>query len=578
MEAHVHIRSRISRLVPAAAVVGIFTLAACGRTTPTTGGTDGNATSKPRSATENQINALPRDRVQDGGKFTWPIDSMPVNFNYNQIDGTERTQAYVTLAMMPSLYVADSAGTPHWEPNYLASEPTVVAEPKQVVTYHVHPKARWDDGTPITWEDFYWQWRALNGTDKAYQIAASNGYEDIENVAKGADDREVIVTYKHKYADWQPVFSPLYPASTSKVPKVFNEGWKTRPVLTAGPFKFDHIDQTAKTVTLVRNDKWWGNPAKLDSIVFRSMEIDAQVDAIANGEIDAMDIGADANRYNRAKSIAGTELRYAAGPNFRHITFNGMGEILRDVKVRQAVAMAINRAAIARAMLAPLGIDSAPLGNHIFMANQAGYRDNSGEVGKFDPARAAQLLDEAGWKLEGNVRKKNGRPLQINVVIPTGIATSRQESELIQNMLGQVGVTLTINTVPSQDFFDKYVTPGQFDLTIFSWIGTPYPISSTKSIYASPVKDANGEIAIRQNYGRIGSPEIDALFAQATQELDHQKAIEIANRIDALIWQEVHSLTIYQRPDIWVAKKDLANFGAQGFADIVYQDIGWAKK
>ena len=57
----------------------------------------------------------------------------------------------------------------------------------------------------------------------------------------------------------------------------------------------------------------------------------------------------------------------------------------------------------------------------------------------------------------------------------------------MQNMLGQIGVKLTINTVPSPDFFEKYVRPGQFDFTVFSWIGTPYPISSSRSLYAKPV-------------------------------------------------------------------------------------------
>ncbi len=160
--------------------------------------------------------------------------------------------------------------------------------------------------------------------------------------------------------------------------------------------------------------------------------------------------------------------------------------ILQDVKVRQALAMAIDRAAIARAMLGPLGIDPTTLGNHIFMRNQIGYQDNSGDVGKYNPARAAQLLDEAGWKLDGNVRRKDGRTLEITCVIPSAVATSRQESELIQNMLGQIGVKLNINTVPSPDFFEKYIRPGQFDFTVFSWMGTPFPISSSRSLYAKP--------------------------------------------------------------------------------------------
>jgi peptide/nickel transport system substrate-binding protein len=556
-----------------AAITAAAMLVACGRTATT----EKNGSPRATSATENQINPLPRDRVQDGGRLTWPIDRMPVTFNYNFIDGTEATTAYLLLALVPTTFHVAADSTPVWNRDLLASEPAVVTEPAQVVTYRINPKAIWYEGTPITWEDFYWQWRALNGSNPAYQIASSNGYEDIANVARGRDDREVVVTFKHKYADWQNIFNPVYPASLNKSPQTFNEGWKAQPSTSGGPIKIGCLDQTSKTVTLVRNEKWWGEPAKLDSIVFRAIDLDAQIDALANGEIDMMDIGPDVNKYNRAKAIGTAELRLAAGPNFRHITINGSGEILRDLAVRKAIAKAIDREALARAMIGPLGIEPRVLGNHILMTNQAGYQDNAGDVGKYDPQAAGRLLDDAGWKLEGNVRKKNGRELAITCVIPSAVATSRQESELIQNMLGQVGVKLTIDTVPSPDFFEKYITPGQFDMTIFSWIGTPFPISSAKSIYAKPQVGPKGELAIQQNYARIGSDQIDQLFAAATQELDRGKAIETANRVDALIWQEVHSLTIYQRPELWAVKKGLANMGALGFADVIYQNVGWAK-
>ena len=550
---------------------------ACGRTQQGEGGGEADM-SAPRSATENQINAMPRDKVQDGGRLVWPIASMPVTYNYNHIDGTEDDHSHAKRALMPRIFLTDASGAPYWNPDYLASEPAIVTEPNQIVTYRINPNAKWYDGTPITWEDFHWQWRALNGTNKAYQISSSNGYSDIESVARGQDDREVVVTFKDRYADWQTIFYLLYPASTNKSPQIFNEGWKNEPLTTAGPFKIGVIDQTAKTLTLVRNEKWWGRPAKLDTIVFRAIDLDAQIDALANGEIDMMDIGPDVNKYVRAREMAGAEIRVAGGPNFRHLTINGSGPILRDVQVRRALAMAIDRAAIARAMLGPLGIDPVPLGNHIFMRNQKGYQDNSGDVGKYDPGRAAQMLEQAGWKLEGNLRRKDGRVLEINCVIPTAVATSRQESELIQNMLGQIGVRVNINTVPTPDFFEKYVRPGQFDFTLFSWIGTPFPISSSRSLYAKPVAGPGGTLVIQQNYARVGSDEIDRLYAEATAELDRQKAIELANRIDALIWQEVHSLTLYQRPEMWVVKSGLANMGASGFAEIVYEDIGWAKR
>jgi peptide/nickel transport system substrate-binding protein len=561
-------------LLALAAAFGLVA-AACG------GGAPSNqAPAKQQSATENQINPLPRDQVRDGGTMTWPLDLMPANFNYNQIDGTDQQGWYVISALMPSLYLTDVHGDPHWNPNYLASEPTIVTTPKQVVTYEINPKATWSDGTPITWQDFYWQWKSSNGTNQAYRISGANGYEDIENVARGKDDREVIVTFARPFADWQALFarySPFYPASTNRNPDIFNNGWKAGFPQTAGPFKFDSINQTAKTITIVRDPKWWGPPAKLDRIVFRVIDPDAQIDALANGEVDFMDVGTDADKYQRALRADDVEMRVAGGPNFTHITLNGSGEILSDVRVRRAVAMGIDRAAVARSLLGPLNLPTTTLDNHIFMVNQTGYRDNSGEIGTYSPDKAKALLDEARWTLNSGVRTKNGKPLELTMIIPTGVATSRQVAELVQNMLSGIGVKVVIRTVPIDDFFDKYVTPGQFDLTLFSWMGNAFPISSMKSIYAKPTRDAKGVMHIQQNYARVGSDEIDRLFNQANAELDRAKAINIANQADTLIWQEVHSITFYQRPELFATKKALANFGAEGFADIVYEDIGWKK-
>ena len=541
------------------------------------GGRQGVGPMQSQGAKENQVRQVPRDQVRDGGTFTWPIDNLPPNYNYHQLDGGEVAASDVSRALVPSAYTADGAGNPVWSRALLASEPTLQYEPKQVVTFVINPKAAWYDGTPITWEDFHWQWRANNGTDKRYQIASANGWDAIERVERGRDDREVVVTFAHHYADWKAVFSQIYPASTNRDPQLFNEGWKDKPLTTGGPFKLGSIDITSKTVTLVRNERWWGAPAKLDRIVYRVIDPDAQIDALANGEIDGMDVGPDVNKFNRAKDIEGTEVRMAGGPNFRHLTINGTSPVLQDVRVRRAMSMAISRQAIARAMLAPLGIKAEPLGNHIFMANQEGYVDNSGEVGRFNQDGARRLLDEAGWVLDGKVRRKNGAPLEITAVIPSAVATSKQETELMQNMLAQVGMRLIISTVPSPDFFAKYVSPGQFDVTVFSWMGTPFPISSSQSLYRTPTRTATGEMDVQQNYARIGTPDIDRLFDQANAELDRTKATALANQIDAHIWNEVHSLTLYQRPEIVVTRTTLANFGAWGFADWVYEDTGWLK-
>ena len=142
-------------------------------------------------------------------------------------------------------------------------------------------------------------------------------------------------------------------------------------------------------------------------------------------------------------------------------------------------------------------------------------------------------------------------------MIPTAISTSRQEPELIQNMLAQVGVTMRIEMFRRR-LLRQIITPGQFDFTVFSWMGTPHR-SASKSIYVKPATNAS-EQDIHQNFARIGSDEIDSMFNQAFQARARE-AIVLANQIDALIWKEVHSLTLYQRPSPPEEPRELGAFG-----------------
>lgn len=565
---------RAPGFVALVAALGLV-FAACGGgggTKKEAGEATGNGNGGP-SVTAYDINATPRDQVADGGQMSWPVTEIPPNLNYHHLDGTLRDTSDIMTALMPSLFIFDAESVPSVNTNYVESAELTATQPKQVVTYKFNPKAVWSDGTPMGFADIEAQWRAQSGTSPDYKISSKNGYEQIESVVKGANDLEAIVTYRQPYTDWKGLFSPLYPASTNNVPKVYNEGWIGKVPVTAGPFKFGGLDETAKTLTIVRDDKWWGDRAKLDRIVFRALPSDAHIDALINGEVDFIDIGPDVNKLQRAVGDPKLTIRKAAGPNFRHITINGTGGVLKDVNVRRALAMAINRDQIAKTLLGPLGVEAKPLQNHLFMGNQKGYKDNAGALSSPSVEEAKKLLDEAGWKVEGEFRKKDGKELAIRFVIPTQVASSQQESSLVFNMLKAINVRVNINAVPSDDFFEKYINTGNFDFTVFSWIGTPFPISSSKSIYALPKGDD-----IQQNYARIGSQEIDALFDQATSEFDEQKAIDIGNQIDAKIWDEVHSLTLYQRPEIIASKSNLANFGAFGFATPPrYEDIGFKK-
>jgi glutathione transport system substrate-binding protein len=528
---------------------------------------------------QNDINPVPRSSLQDGGTLNWPIAALPVNYNFNGEAGSSTDELSIVSAVMPTLFRFDATAQPVLDHDYLDSAAVTGAAP-QVVTYRINPKATWSNGTPITEADFEAQWRALNGTNKDFRTALLPGYSQIAAVGPGTDAREVLVTFSQPYADWRGLFSPLFPSSLNKDAPTFNNGWVTGTVTSAGPFEFESQDVPGKTVTLVRNPQWWGQIPKLYSIIYHAVgsDPDAQLDALGKGQIDFVGIGPNTSQLEKAKGIKGVVERQAAGPAFRQLTMNGTSPTLSDATVRKALALAVDRPAIAKALLDPLGVAGASLDNHIFMANQHGYQSNAGDLAKADPAKAGALLDQRGWRLAGGVRSREGQPLSVRLVIPDDVAEAGREASLVKTQLKGIGVTVVVQPVPSQQFFDSFVTKGDFDMALFSWQGTVFPISSNYPIYQNPSPPSSSEPGdIHQNYARIGSPAIDALFAKASAELDPQKAIALGNQIDTRVWNEVHSLTLYQRPQLVFEKATLANFGAAGFASPSYEDIGFTK-
>ncbi|MGQ0842068.1 ABC transporter family substrate-binding protein [Actinokineospora sp.] len=514
------------------------------------------------------INETDAAKLKDGGELKWPLDALPDNWNYNQIDGTTQDTDYILDAIIPQLHIADKAGKISINKNYLESAELTSTDP-QIVTYKINPKAKWSDGTAFSWEDFDAQYKATNGSNTEYSVSSTTGHEDIEKVEKGATDQEVKVTFKRKFAEWTSLFTPLYPKSLNATATEFNTGWATAPKVTAGPFKIGTIDQTAKLVTLVRDDAWWGDKAKLDKITYRVVERAALADSLAGGAIDWYTIGSSVDNYQRGKAIQGVAIRQAPGKSYNHVTFNGAPtSILADPKLRVAVMKGMDTATFAKGILGPIVSDPKPLGNHFFLQGTGDYADNSAPV-KADKAAAKADLDALGWKLDGEFRKKDGKQLDLRMVSTAGNPISEQISKLTQAQLKEVGVNVVIDAQPSSALFKDFVTPGNFDMVGFGWSQTPWPISSSKGIYYLDEKSVN------QNYGRVGSTDINKKLDEANAELDDAKRIALTQEADKLIWAEGHHLPLYQVPGARAVRGTLANFGSFGVADIDYAKIGF---
>ncbi|MCO6006369.1 ABC transporter family substrate-binding protein [Actinoallomurus purpureus] len=518
------------------------------------------------------IGPAPRGAVREGGTLRLATGEFRTQWNYWHLGGPNLDAVTVLRTTLPWLFRSDANGAVRPNPDYLRRAGIVRTTPHQVVVYDINPKARWSDGTPIGYRDFRALWKAARGRNAAFPVATTTGYDRIRSVERGTRDRQVVVTFTRPFGEWAELFSPLYPAGTIGTPEAWNHAWLNRLPVTAGPFRPEHVDRTAQAVSVVRDPAWWGARAKLDRIVFRHLARDAMPGALLNGEIDGFDAGPDAAAYGRVMGAAEVSVRRAAGPDFTQLTFNGAGPILSDPDVRRAVAMAIDRPTVARSALHGLGGRMDVMNDHVYVNTQRGYQDNAGRVGAYDPAEARRLLDRAGWTPAGEARRKNGRTLTLRYVFPESATASRQSGELIQAMLRRVGVNLLLRPVPDGDFFDRYLLPGAYDVAPFTWHGTPFPIENLESVYARPRGGA-----VQQNVARIGSARLDRKLAQAVGELDPVRARRAANEADRLIWGEVHSLPLYQRPQIVPVRASLSNWGAFGLSDPVWTDIGFRK-
>ena len=550
--------------------VGVIAIAAVALTLTACGGpskTDSGLKGADNAVGQADINPQDASKVKDGGEFRWPVDQLPDNWNYYQVDGTNADGSRMINTMMPQLFKQNADSTIDVNKDYLEDAKLASSDP-QVLEFKLNPKAKWSDGTALSWQDFEGMWKSLNGTDKSFDVAGTTGYEDIEKVEKGATDQDVKVTFKKKFAEWKGMFSPLYPKSVSASAEEFNKGWADAPKITAGPFKVGTIDRTAKIVTVVQDPAWWGDKPKLEKITFRQVDRTALADALANGQIDFFDIGASVENFQRAKSIQGVTVRQAVSPDYSHITFNGAdSSILKDPKLRLALMRGIDTKSITRAILGPM-VKGEPqvTGNHFFLLGTKEYKDNS-SVASYDKEAAKKALDDLGWKLEGETRKKDGKELVVRLVIPTPNPISDSLAKLVQSQMKEIGGKVDIVAVPTAEFFKQYVNVGNFDLTFFRWLASATPISDSKGIYSLDPASTN------QNYGRIGSEEINKLLSDANSELDDAKRAALANEADVKIWELGHQLPVYQLPGAVAVKSNVANFGAVAFANRPYDYI-----
>jgi len=530
-------------------------LAACG------GGGGGGGTGSSATATK------------DGGTLSYAADQEPTGFNNNTSKDNGTSVLNVVINMFPPVFRLHPDYSVQLNNELMDSAEQTSADP-QTIVYKIKQEAVWSDGTPVSADDFIYLWKNLNGSVKDNDVASTTGYDQIKSV-KGSDDgKTVTVVFAEPFTDWKSLFYGLLPAHyMEKVAGGWNTGLDKNPekIPVNGPFKVSTWEQ-GQSLTLVRNDRYFGPKAHLDSVVFRFLpESTTQPAALQNSEVDLIYPQPQLDLVAQVKALPDVTSELNIGLSFEHFDFNFKNEHLADPAVRKAIATGMNIPELVNRTVKQFTDQAQPLGNRIWLPGQKYYQDHFGEYGKGDTAGATKLLEDAGYaKGADGVYAKGGQRLSLRISTTAGNQLRETQEQLFQAQMKDIGVEIKIANADSTKLFGDWLPGGNFDIANFGWVGNPFAISSSQDIY----RTGGGG-----NYGQYASKKVDQLFAQAVREVDEAESAELGNQIDQQLTADMATIPLYAKPTYLAVRKTFTGVGDNATQEGPFWNSNlWAQK
>jgi peptide/nickel transport system substrate-binding protein len=509
-------------------------------------------------------NPQPRENIKDGGTLTLPIVELGPNFNTFSVDGHSAymDRIYSWIAPKPWIYSVTGGVTPNKD--YLLSAELVNENP-ETVKFTLNPDAKWNDGTPIDWTAFEVTWKTQSGDDR-YNPATTVGYSSIASVAKGEKANEVIVTFKEPFYPFEYLFQDLAHPKLAD-PAFFKTGWvrDLHPELLAGPFTVDSLSE--QRLVLKRNPKWWGEPAKLDQVVYIQMEDQAEINAFHNGELDSASIYT-ADRLTQVSGMEHVQLRRGFAATTFVYTMGRDSALFKDAAARRAFALGTDRELLVKIRYQGMDWKEEPPGSVLMFPWQDGFQDNIADL-HYDPKAAAKVLDDAGWKLGSDgYRYKDGKIAEFKYVTfgddPLFAALARAQQKMSQ----EIGLKMQIDTRKSSDY-SPTMTKGDYDVVIMGWTSSdPFGYVEACQLFCSDSES---------NYSRLGNRALDERLNRVGAIADQARAIAAANDAEAEALHLLGTFPLFNGPEQFAVKEGLANFGPAAFATPVRKNVGWQK-
>jgi len=382
-----------------------------------------------------------------------------------------------------------------------------VTDSGRVWTFHIRPNVKWSDGVPLTARDVAYTYNRILRQKLSMYLSYFTGVTKVE----APDDQTVVITSKRPNAVMTALYVPILPEHIwSKVPDPKVESYANVPMVSSGPFQVTEV-KIGKYVKMERNPHYqdgFGVEPTVDEVLFEIYQTqDSLVADYKAGNLDAA-IELDPGFYRSLKGVPGSTSVAAPGLGFHELGFNCWNSpkskgnpLLRDVRIRQAVNWAIDKQAIAAIAMDGL----APAGTSLLSPVDTFFHWNvpPAEQYSYDPAKAKQILDDAGYKMGPNgVRvAPNGKPLKFRLAALNEYPMDITAAKKISAYLKDVGIGITLQVMDENAFTNANYDNADDDLYIWSWTADIDPgyilsvfttdqiLNSSDSEYANPVYD-----------------------------------------------------------------------------------------
>ncbi|MGB6180782.1 MAG: ABC transporter family substrate-binding protein, partial [Rhodococcus sp. (in: high G+C Gram-positive bacteria)] len=290
----------------------------------------------PIQSTETATTAAAAPPAATGNPVVVAIDDVRTGFNPHLLADLSPANTAVSTLVLPSPFrpVGGENGT-QWVPDEsLIVSADVTSQAPFTITYRLRNESQWSDGAPIAAEDFLYLWQEM--TD-APGVVDPAGYDAITDVQSSDGGKTVTVVMASPYPAWRELFENLLPSHLLKdSPGGFERGLRDNVSVSGGRFRIDTIDRGRDEILLVRNDRFWGEPATPDQILLRRGGNDAQLaDSMRSGDAQIAEVRGGLATVAQLGAIPNIRTDTRFRPRSLELTLNGRVPELGDVDVRR---------------------------------------------------------------------------------------------------------------------------------------------------------------------------------------------------------------------------------------------------